>query len=299
MSTDSKNVARGIAFSVLIVVAVCLLASTLGRALADDPCKAAQPHLAAIKKNQAVVEDTRTAYQSVVVSVGSGASIEAENVPDYNRFLLAKRWNKSEVEAIDKLGCSVDWSSLTVVPKSAPVVSSEGQGARSTKSESGDWQWNPELYGSEPYKNERLAYYQDRLRELGITDREWLKWLSAQLIQENGEFTETRITYIDGVPCVFGLMQYNACGRNHMTVQRFWELHPEWKDWRYQLDQMAKEVAYRKELFNGELSCVILAHFHPNGSRGAKGLYASKGTCKSHRYYHTEVAQRLSLLETL
>jgi hypothetical protein len=156
----------------------------------------------------------------------------------------------------------------------------------------GTWKWS----GAPDYKNERLAYYQAQLTKVGITDLEWHKWLSAQLIQENGQFTETRITYLDGKPCVFGLIQYNACGRNLMNVHRFWELYPEWKDWRYQLDQMANSVKSLSDEFSGEMSCVIVAHFHPNGANGARGLYKRNGHCKTHQYYHTHVAQRLPLL---
>lgn len=80
-----------------------------------------------------------------------------------------------------------------------------------------------------------------------------------------------------------------------MSATRYLELNPEWKDWRYQLEQMALQVASRRDEFN-ELSCTIVGHFHPNGSRGARGLYKKFGNCESHTYYKSHVAQRLTLV---
>lgn len=157
------------------------------------------------------------------------------------------------------------------------------------------WQWEGE--GSAPYKNERLAYYQQQLIAQGFTDTEQLKWFSAQLIQENGSFNEAGIYHGN---CVFGIPQINACGRFHMSATRYLEKHPEWKDWRYQIEQMAVQTKERSLRFNGELSCTIVAHFHPytakGGSLGAADLYKAHGHCKSHQYWKHHVHQRLKLL---
>lgn len=89
-----------------------------------------------------------------------------------------------------------------------------------------------------------------------------------------------------------------------MSATAYLEKHPEFKDWRKQLDQMAIEVKARFVEFNGELSCAVVGHFHPNttkrgwetGSLGARDLYKRVGHCKNHQYWHDHVEQRLSLL---
>lgn len=258
--------------------------------------------LSNIKNNQDGLARTRPNYNAVVAIDGT-KKIEGDldaMLKDYNAFLDFKTWNESEVNLLAERGCAVDWATMELVDAKAekqtksavskPVAVKANYSVASTPAApSGHWYWK----NAPDYKNERLAYYQDKLRSLGITDSDKLKWLSAQLLQENGSFNEAGIYHGN---CVFGIPQFNACGRHNMSATEWLKKHPEWKDWRFQLDQLAAEVAYRSELFNGEISCMILAHFHPNGSRGAKGLYASKGTCKSHKYYHTEVAQRLDLL---
>jgi hypothetical protein len=152
----------------------------------------------------------------------------------------------------------------------------------------GTWKWS----GAPDYKNERLAYYQDQLTKVGITDSTAQKWLVAQLVQENGSMNEAGIYHNN---CVFGIPQINTCGRFNMKADRYLQEHPEWKDWRYQIEQMAVQVKTRYDEFN-EISCTIVGHFHPNGSNGARGLYKRNGHCKTHQYYHTHVAQRLKLL---
>lgn len=143
------------------------------------------------------------------------------------------------------------------------------------------------------YKNERLAYYQDKLREQGITDTNTLRWLIAQLIQENGSFNESGIYHGN---CVFGIPQINTCGRFNMKATEYLELHPEWRDWRYQVEQMAIQTKQRFDRFDGEISCGIVAHFHPYNKNGASGLYKRYGNCKNHVYWYSHVAKRLSLV---
>lgn len=81
-----------------------------------------------------------------------------------------------------------------------------------------------------------------------------------------------------------------------MSAKRYLELHPEWKAWDYQLSEMAKQTVERSKRFNGEISCTVVAHFHPYGANGAQGLYKRNGNCKTHKYWHSHVAPRLALL---
>jgi hypothetical protein len=140
------------------------------------------------------------------------------------------------------------------------------------------------LIHEEPYKNARLAEYQDMLRARGITDPQALKLLVAQLYQENGAVTADRI---GDHGCSFGLIQFNACVHEHVTAKRFLQLHPEWQDYRFQLAVMADSVADRYRQFHGNMMQVIVAHNSPAAAR--------RGTDTKAGYFRA-VSKRLALL---
>lgn len=129
----------------------------------------------------------------------------------------------------------------------------------------GSWKWD----GAPDYKNERLAYYQERLKEKGITDPKKLRLLTAQLIQEAGSLSEDTI---GDHGCSFGILQYNACAHHGMKAKAFlaqpqWR---QWNDWRYQLDRMADMVAERVALYDGNMVRVIVHHNHPAAAKSGK-----------------------------
>lgn len=125
------------------------------------------------------------------------------------------------------------------------------------------------------YKNERIRFYQDLLKDRGVSDRETLKLLTAQLLQENGALAEDR----DGDHgCSIGIPQYNACAHHRMNAKRYREIHPEWNDWRFQMTWMADQTVKTLQAFDGNAKCAIIHHNRPasayNGCRDtAAGYY--------------------------
>ena len=138
--------------------------------------------------------------------------------------------------------------------------------------------------GAPDYKNERLAYYQKLLADRGITNADHVKLLVAQLIQENGSLSES-IHGDNG--CSVGILQYNACVHNGMKAKRFLETHPAWKDWHYQLEQMANMVADRYEIYDGNIKQVVVHHNRPVSAKN--GVDTPAG-------YYKAVSSRLPLL---
>lgn len=135
------------------------------------------------------------------------------------------------------------------------------------------------------YKTERLAYYQELIAHL--IPHEHLKLFAAQLIAENGAMTADR-TGDNG--CSVGLIQYNACVHHKVKATRFLELHPEWNDWKYQLEQMSLYVAKRVEIYGKNYDCIILHHNHP---AAASSMFPN---CSSHNYVK-RVKSKIALLK--
>lgn len=119
MSPETRNVWRGIFWSVIIVTTACLAARTVR---ADGPSRADLQNLEDIKKNQKCVSKTRDTYTAVVSNVGNGQSVNPDAVDFYNDFVACKHWNKSEVEELNKNGWNVDWSTMQLVPIVKPEV---------------------------------------------------------------------------------------------------------------------------------------------------------------------------------
>jgi len=127
------------------------------------------------------------------------------------------------------------------------------------------------------YKNERIRFYQDLLKERGVSDRETLKLLTAQLLQENGALAEDR----DGDHgCSIGIPQYNACAHHRMNAKRYRALNPEWNDWRFQMTWMADQTVKTLQAFDGKTKCAIIHHNRPasawNGCRDTAAGYYRK-----------------------
>lgn len=176
-----------------------------------------------------------------------------------------KEWNRLEAEQLSKNGFQVDWKTATI--KDNDVYA---------------WENAPE------YKNERLAYYQKLLKDRGITNKDHVKLLVAQLIQEAGSLSETTI---GDHGCSFGIIQYNACAHKKISAKRFLEIHPEWKTWEYQLEQMANMVKERYALYDGNIKRVIVHHNRPATARaGSKDTPAG---------YFKAISSRTNLLVQL
>lgn len=87
-------------------------------AKADEPCKTpeALSHLSNIKKNQPRIAENREAAQRTKDAVANEAEINSDDVEKYNEFVRNKAWNASESEALHRLGCQVNWDTLTLEP---------------------------------------------------------------------------------------------------------------------------------------------------------------------------------------
>jgi len=139
----------------------------------------------------------------------------------------------------------------------------------------------------EEYKTGRLAAYQRMLRARGITDKKQLRLLTAQLLVENGALSET-IHGDNG--CSVGIPQYNACVHHGMKAERFLEKHPEWKDWKFQMERMADMVAERYALYDGNMKQVVTHHNSPVAAK--RGVDTAAG-------YYSKVVKMSSRLASL
>jgi len=77
--------------------------------------------------------------------------------------------------------------------------------------------------------------------EVGLQDDCAL--LIAHLYTENGAFAEDR--HGDN-GCSIGILQWNLCVHEKMSVKRWTEKNPEWKDWRFQVRFYLQKMAERK-----------------------------------------------------
>ena len=109
------------------------------------------------------------------------------------------------------------------------------------------WQWKD----AEPYKNDMLRLYQQKLHERGISDT---KIFVAQIVQENGKL---EADVIGDSGCSIGIPQYNACKKHNVSAKRWIELHPEWATADHQLEWLADQVAWRTKDFKSEWSQVV------------------------------------------
>ncbi len=115
------------------------------------------------------------------------------------------------------------------------------------------WKGQPE------YKQERLAYYQDQLRERGITDPEAIKLFVAQVVQENGALAED---VMGDHNCSVGIPQRNVCNYGY-TATSFVKKYPEWQDWRFQIRWLADSAKAQYDKYNGDMFRAIVAHNCP------------------------------------
>ena len=91
-------------------ILTALFGILISHANAKSPCRpggVADQHLTKIKKNQTILAKTRTEKEKVVSSVTAGTKLKGD-VKAYDKFVEAKEWNRLEVAAIEKEGCSVD-----------------------------------------------------------------------------------------------------------------------------------------------------------------------------------------------
>lgn len=250
---ETMKALQGFLLSLAIVAAVALF----GRiARADGPPQQVIENAKRIEENQAILKETRDAH---------------------NRFMEAKEANERMEKENNALGWCTDWSTLKPIP--CPKAVHATQAKVSTI-----YAWK----GAPAYKNERLTYYQEQLIARGITNKEHLKLLTAQVIQENGSLSEN--VHGDG-GCSVGILQYNACVHHGVSAKKFLEKHPEWKSWQYQLDRMADMVADRyHNLYAGNIKQVIVHHNRPVDAKRNRDTPAG--------YYRT-IAARTSLLTSL
>jgi len=109
------------------------------------------------------------------------------------------------------------------------------------------WQWKD----AEPYKNDILKLYQQKLHERGVTDTQIFV---AQIVQENGKL---EADVIGDHGCSIGIPQYNACAKHKVSARRWIELHPEWATVDHQLDWLADQVKRRTDTFSSEWSKIV------------------------------------------
>lgn len=117
------------------------------------------------------------------------------------------------------------------------------------------WKWA----GQPDYKQERLAYYQQLLRDRGINDMDVLRTLTANLIVENGSLSES----VNGdAGCSVGIPQRNVCQFGY-TAKSFLRTYPAWNDWRYQLEWMADHTVESYKKFDGDVFRTVVYHNRP------------------------------------
>lgn len=126
------------------------------------------------------------------------------------------------------------------------------------------------------------------LKARGITNKDHLKLLVAQLIQENGSLSESHTTGDKG--CAVGIIQYNACVHHKMSAKTFLKKFPEWQSWEYQLERMADMVANRYEIYDGNIKQVVIHHNRPASAKLGRDTPAG---------YFKAVSARTSLLQAL
>ena len=129
------------------------------------------------------------------------------------------------------------------------------------------------------YKEVRAREICKMAREKGYTEEE-CPILVAHLYTENGAFSEDR----DGDHgCSLGMIQWNFCVHEGMKARAWVKLHPEWADWRYQVNFYLDQINLRREQYNSLHVAIESWNF------GARPTYLKK--VKSH------VAFASSLLE--
>lgn len=265
LNPANMKVAKAILVSLMLVLAYCFIARV---AFADGPPEQVLSNLEQIEANQKVLAETREAHEA---------------------FLKAKAENEQLERQNNDLGWRTDWSSMNPIPLAPAVTASSATQklapAASSTAKSGlaEYVWK----GAPAYKNDRLRAYQQMLAERGITNKDHVKLLVAQLIQEAGSLSETTIG--DG-GCSVGILQYNACVHHGMNAKRFLQKHPAWKSWEYQLEQMANMVADRYEIYDGNIKQVVVHHNGP--------VFAKRGTDTPAGYFRA-VSSRTNLLTGL
>lgn len=250
--SDTQTAATGVLVSFAIIIACSLLASSFARAEEIRPSKEDYQNLEDIKSNQKILEKNRKAYET---------------------FLQAKRWNEEEVRQLNANGWNVDWETMELVPF-GPVQA---------KASSTEYVWK----NAPEYKNERLRAYQRMLKARGITNKDHLRLLVAQLIQEAGSLSETTI---GDSGCSLGIPQLNTCVHHNQKAETFLKSNPEWGDWRHQLEWMADRTATNYQRFDQNVRLTIIAHNCPACARAGKDSRAG---------YFRAVTARLSLLTSL
>lgn len=113
--------------------------------------------------------------------------------------------------------------------------------------------------GQPEYKQERLAYYQQLLKDRGITNRDHLKLMTANLIVENGALSES--THGDG-GCSVGIPQRNVCLYGY-TAKSFLKKYPAWNDWKVQMQWMADHTKAAYDKYDGDVFRTIVSHNRP------------------------------------
>lgn len=274
MTTDTKNALAGFLGCMILIVAICMVATT-AKADTPKPSKADLQNLEDTKENQACLTESRPGHDRVTTAVTNGSKLDPADIEDYNRFRDCKSWNEAESSELAKNGWRVDWATMKLVHlvQAAPLTAkSEAQGqpsaARSRSRKSGLsglsrlYEWNQ----APAYKNERLAYYQQLLVERGITNKDHRKLLTANLIVENGALDEN--TNGDS-GCSVGIPQRYVCQFGY-SAKSFRKKYPEWNDWRFQLEWMADHTAGNYEKWSGDVFRTIVSHNSPAAAARGK-----------------------------
>lgn len=119
------------------------------------------------------------------------------------------------------------------------------------------WHWP----GEPAYKQERINFYADLLRERGIEEED-IKMLVANLIVESGAMNEKAI---GDSGCSVGIPQRNVCQFGY-TAKAFVKKYPVWNDWRHQLTWMADHTAASYKKFKGDVFRTVVYHNSPRAA---------------------------------
>lgn len=153
------------------------------------------------------------------------------------------------------------------------------------------WQGAPE------YKNQLLAYYQRALKKHGVTNREHVKQLVMQIVQENGALNPL----VRGADCEIGIPQRQIAG---CRITQFLNQNPEWRTAEAQLDWLADRVGILYKEYDGDIRRTIVHHNRPQSAIHNK-VYKECNGVDSYRhlssrgwscYYEDEIMQHAEVV---
>ncbi len=140
------------------------------------------------------------------------------------------------------------------------------------------------------YKVERMIYAQNKAYDMGLSKDDAYA-IVYQLNVENGAWSEDRmgdywcksstggedycanfgkygrIVTSQLYPCSFGLVQFNSCANFGVPSDQYYAKHPEWHDYRFQIDQLVTFLTAKKQAYDGDFQKAQVDWNYPQASK--------------------------------